>query len=190
MEYKNFNQIPMYPEYGFDDADELDRDVEYMKELYPQAVRAIQQEVDEECDKLEYEGSCMFDEFPCSEHLNTIIDAIYDRIMASYPEDMGDSTQQFAPLRQPTDSDPRPQGNNRPPMNNRPPVDNRPPMNSRPPMGNRPPMGPGPVRPPRPDFRPDGNPDWLRGLVSSLLFNEMLHRRRRFRRRRRPFRNY
>lgn len=152
MEYKNFNQIPMYPEYAYDDAEEIDRDVEYMKGMYPQMVRNIQREVDEECDKLEYEGSCMFDEFPCSEHLGIIIDAIYDRIMSSNMEGMELSAEQF-----------------------------------------RPPMGPGPGRPPhrpRPDFRPDGRPDWMRGLISSLLFNEMLHRRRRFRRRRRPHRRY
>lgn len=152
MEYKNLNQIPMYPEYAYDDAEEIDRDVEYMKGMYPQAVRAIQHEVDEECDKLEYEGSCMFDEFPCSEHLGIIVDAICDRIMSSNMEGMELSAEQY-----------------------------------------RSPMGPFPGRPPhrpRPDFRPDGSPDWMRGLVSSLLFNEMLHRRRRFRRRRRPYHRY
>ena len=31
MEYKNLNQIPTYPEYSYDNADDIDRDMEYMK---------------------------------------------------------------------------------------------------------------------------------------------------------------
>jgi hypothetical protein len=40
----------------------------------------IQKEVDEECDKMEHDGSMMFDEYPDREYLEKIIDRIYDRI--------------------------------------------------------------------------------------------------------------
>lgn len=158
MDYQNFNSIPMYPEYAYDNADELDMDVEQIKEMQPQAVRRIQREVDEECDKLEYEGSCMFDECLSREYLDTIIDAIYERLMSDM-EGMEVKAEQM----------------NLPPWG---------------PPPFRPPMGPGPQRPGRPDFRPDKNPDWMRHLISNVLFNEMLHRRRRFRRRRRSFRPF
>lgn len=166
MEYKNLNQIPTYPEYNYDNADDIDRDIDYMKQLCPKAVRAIQQEVDEECDKLEYDGSCMFDEHPSCEHLDTIVDAIYDRILESSPDRFSMQSLQVLPQRQP---------GQQPPWG---PPPFRPPQPSR------------PSRPPRPDFRPDGSPDWLRYLISTLLYNEMAQRRRRYRRRKRPYQSY
>lgn len=186
MEYKNMNQIPTYPEYSYDNADEIDKDVDYMKELYPKATRAIQREVDEECDKLEYDGSCMFDEYPSCEHLETIVDAIYDRIVSSNPNGPFMRMEQVSPPRQPNNQQLPPWG---PPP--RPPVTPpsgpaRPPMNPVPP-----PMRPNrPSQPSRPDYNPDGSPDWLRNLISVLLYNEMLHRRRRYRRRKRPYRSF
>lgn len=154
MNYQNLNAIPMYPEYGYDDAEEIDRDMEYVKGMYPRAVRSIQREVDEECDKLEYDGSCMFDEYPSCEHLGTIVDNIYERIMDPASDDLQLHSEQLPPW-------------GPPPF--------------------RPPMGPGPVRPPRPDYHPCGSPDWVRNLISVLLYNEMLQRRRRYRRRKRPY---
>ncbi len=40
------------------------RDMVYMRKMYPQAMREIQGVVDDECDKMEYDGSLMFDEYP------------------------------------------------------------------------------------------------------------------------------
>lgn len=185
MEYKNLNQIPTYPEYNYDNADDIDRDMEYMKEMYPKAVRAIQREVDEECDKLEYDGSCMFDEHPSCEHLGTIVDVIYDRILESNPDGFFMQAEQVIPPRQPGQLPPwgpppfRPLVG--PPMG---PGPGRPGQPSRPPQPSR------PSRPPRPDFRPDGSPDWLRHLISVLLYNEMMQRRRRYRRRKRPYQGF
>ncbi len=72
--------IPLFPLYGYDNSADLDRDVEYMKQLYPKTARIIQKEIDNECDKMEYDGSMMFDEYPDREHLDKLIDHIYDRI--------------------------------------------------------------------------------------------------------------
>lgn len=60
------------------------KDVEYMKQLLPSALQAIQNEVDDECDKLEYSGSVMFDEYPDKTHLRMIVDTIMHRLS---PED-------------------------------------------------------------------------------------------------------
>ena len=43
---------------------EYEKDLDRMRELYPNEVKKIQKYVDEECDRMEYEGSLMFDEYP------------------------------------------------------------------------------------------------------------------------------
>ena len=43
---------------------EYQRDLDRMKEMYPMELRKVQELVEEECDKMEYEGSLMFDEYP------------------------------------------------------------------------------------------------------------------------------
>ncbi len=72
--------VPMYPLYGYDNSADLDRDIQYMRQLYPKTAKRIQKEIDNECDKLEYDGSMMFDEYPDKEQLDRIIDRIYERI--------------------------------------------------------------------------------------------------------------
>ena len=72
--------IPLFPLYGYDNSADLDRDVEYMKRLYPKTAKTILKEVDNECDHMEYEGSMMFDEYPDKETLERLIDNIYNRI--------------------------------------------------------------------------------------------------------------
>lgn len=62
------NKIPFYMTYPMQNLYmtelEYQKDMERMKELYPAEVRRVQELVDEECDKMEYEGSLMFDEYP------------------------------------------------------------------------------------------------------------------------------
>ncbi len=159
--------IPAYPFYGYDNSEELDKDVDYMKNLYSKTMKMIQKEVEEECDKLEYGGSCMFDAFPDQVHLGTIIDRIYDRLKDTdwnNTSSLSGYSLQAEQLGRPSYRQPPCRGNNCPPP---------PPRPSRSPQ------------PPRPNYRPDGNPDWLRDLISTLLYNEMIHRRRRYRSRRR-----
>ncbi|BCN32812.1 hypothetical protein [Anaeromicropila herbilytica] len=79
--------LPMFPMYGYDNSKELDQDLDYMKNMYPNTCRKLQSEIDEECDKLEYEGSCMFDEYPDKCHLESIVDRIYNRFADASIED-------------------------------------------------------------------------------------------------------
>jgi hypothetical protein len=72
--------IPLFPLYGYDNSADLDHDVEYMKHLYPRTAKAIQKEIDNECDQMEYDGSLMFDEYPDREYLDKLVDRVYDRI--------------------------------------------------------------------------------------------------------------
>lgn len=49
---------------GVDKLWEMEMDNTYLKYLYPKITRQISEFVENECDKMEYEGSLMFDLFP------------------------------------------------------------------------------------------------------------------------------
>lgn len=72
--------VPLYPLYGYDNCEDLDRDMKYLQQLYPSSARRIQGEINNECDKLEYDGSVMFDEYPDRVTLDRIVDRVYERI--------------------------------------------------------------------------------------------------------------
>lgn len=60
--------VPFYVAYPFssfyDDEKTARRDLELMKSFYPEASLRIQQIVERECDRMEYDGSMMYDEYP------------------------------------------------------------------------------------------------------------------------------
>ena len=58
---------------------EYERDMERMKELYPKRMKKLLAYVEEECDKMEYEGSMMYDEYPDRVLLYKTAAGIYDR---------------------------------------------------------------------------------------------------------------
>lgn len=55
-------------------------DIEYMKKMYPELARQIQAYIDEECDKMEYDGSYMYDEYPDGEVINMIVDKVLEKL--------------------------------------------------------------------------------------------------------------
>ncbi|MCC8080893.1 MAG: hypothetical protein LIO80_02575 [Lachnospiraceae bacterium] len=61
-------KIPFYMTYpmrnSFLDEAEYERDCRRLQELYPRDARRIQGLVERECDRMEHEGSMMFDEYP------------------------------------------------------------------------------------------------------------------------------
>lgn len=59
---------------------EYEKDMERMKELYPREVGKILECVEDECDKMEYEGSLMFDEYPDRLMLEMVINRIERRV--------------------------------------------------------------------------------------------------------------
>ena len=79
-----YYQMPFYMTYPMQNLYltemEYEKDMERMKELYPREVKRIQDMVDEECDKMEYEGSLMFDEYPDRMMLEQITDRIAERM--------------------------------------------------------------------------------------------------------------
>lgn len=89
MDYRSYmpfgyGQMPYYSGLRFpldnSEEEQMEKDKEYMKSLYPTQAKTIQALVEEECDKLEYEGSIMFDEYPDKLGLRKIGENIYSQI--------------------------------------------------------------------------------------------------------------
>ena len=66
-----------------DCSDELFRDIEYMKEMYPEEIRKMSMAVEEECDKLEYEGSPMLVMYPDKEEMRRVARKVFDDLSDS-----------------------------------------------------------------------------------------------------------
>lgn len=55
----------VYPMAGIWDEERISkRDREYMKSIYPDMAKLLLPYVEQECDRLEYEGSMIYDEYP------------------------------------------------------------------------------------------------------------------------------
>lgn len=55
------------------------RDYDYMKSMYPATAKRLLPFIEEECDRLEYAGSMMYDEYPDRLQLRLICRRIYER---------------------------------------------------------------------------------------------------------------
>lgn len=80
-------KIPYYMAYPiqlpFDD-DRVERmDLEYLKSMYPEIPRRILPYVEEECDRMEYENSMIYDQYPDKLQLKLMCRRIFDRIKQS-----------------------------------------------------------------------------------------------------------
>lgn len=81
MEHK----LPYYMAYPMDleeygEEKKKQRDVEYMKSIYPMSAKRLLPYVEEECDRMEYEGSMIYDEYPDRLLLYLMAGRIYDRM--------------------------------------------------------------------------------------------------------------
>lgn len=56
------------------------RDRLYFRGMYPQTLGLVQDRIEEECDKLEYEGSIMFDEYPDKNGLRRLLGRIMENM--------------------------------------------------------------------------------------------------------------
>lgn len=78
------NKLPYYMAYPmpllYDDERIDRRDFEYMKSLYPAAAKSLLPYIEDECDRMEYEGSMMFDEYPDQLKLLLMVGRIYEKV--------------------------------------------------------------------------------------------------------------
>lgn len=82
MDYK----LPYYMAYPmpfeYDDERKERQDMEYMKSLYPNAVKKILPFVEDECERMEYEGSMIYDEYPDMLGIRLMCNRICERVEA------------------------------------------------------------------------------------------------------------
>ena len=204
MPERNMAKMPFYMAYPmqnvFLEEMEYERDMQKMKDLYPKEVRAVQALVEEECDKMEYDGSLMFDEYPDKLMLRQIVNRIYDGAVGGqmniqgfeaspyeaeqYEQEQYEPGQYAAKDKEESDMEAEEL-----PLEGSMVTQGRPP---RPGWGPPPPPRPGwgpPPPPPRPGWGPPPPPphgnNGLQNLIEVLLFNEMYQRRCRHKRWRR-----
>ena len=76
-------KLPYYMAYPmpllYDDERQNQRDYEYMKSVYPGTAKRLIPYIEEECDRLEYTGSIMYDEYPDRLQLMLLCRRIYNR---------------------------------------------------------------------------------------------------------------
>lgn len=80
MDYK-LPYYMMYPmPFEYDDERKERQDMEYMRSMYPDMVKRILPFVEDECDRMEYEGSMMYDDYPDMLGIRMMCNRIYDRV--------------------------------------------------------------------------------------------------------------
>ena len=76
-------KLPYYMVYqepfGVDDVRKAREDYDYMKSIYPDAAKRLVPFVEEECDRLMYDGSMIYDEYPDQLQLRLMCKRVYDR---------------------------------------------------------------------------------------------------------------
>lgn len=76
-------KLPYYMAYPMPllyDDERLDRrDFEYMKSLYPATAKRVLPYIEDECDRMEYDCSMIYDEYPDQLQLNMMGKRIYDK---------------------------------------------------------------------------------------------------------------
>jgi len=68
------------PELQLIDEAELEEDREYLMQMYPAKARLIMVMVEDECDKMEYEGSPMFAAYPDKETILGLSGKIFNKV--------------------------------------------------------------------------------------------------------------
>lgn len=187
--------------YDYDTSKEAEQDNAYILFLFPEEARQIKELVKEALNRLDYEGSVIYSEYPDKVDLQNVLNKIYQHLNENM---MQDGNIPAPPNNMPTSSVNMP-SNIMPtptmtePSNNMPssPTPSVPPITT--PSSTMPSTSetvssmqypsshptPPPCRgynckPPYypPTRFPDGRPNWLRQLLESLFYDEMINRRR------------
>lgn len=67
-----------------------ERDLRRLQSMYPETARVLMPYIEEECDKMEYEGSVMFDEYPDRTTVRRIQERVRSQVQEQFPK--GDET--------------------------------------------------------------------------------------------------
>ena len=90
MDYRNLHQMNLYDVFGdspWTQEDLFLKDRAYLKKICPKQNREMLRWVEDVCDEEEYDGSCMYDEYPDATAMERMADKAYDRAGRPEPED-------------------------------------------------------------------------------------------------------
>lgn len=94
------NRLPYYMAYPmpllYDDERTERRDFEYMKSMYPLTVKRILPYVEEECDRMSYAGSVIYDEYPDRLQIEMMCNRVYEKVKNCKPKDDEEMEMQMA----------------------------------------------------------------------------------------------
>ena len=71
-------------------------DIDRLAQNYPETARQIHMLVDEQADRMDYDGSMMFDESPDKVMTDRIVNDLYDRLMRENEQNRADQSKQNA----------------------------------------------------------------------------------------------
>ena len=87
-------RLPFYMAYPmpllYDDERVERRDFEYMKSMYPMEVKIILPYVEDECDRMAYAGSVIYDEYPDQLQIRFMCRRIYSNVKKQNEEETVD----------------------------------------------------------------------------------------------------
>lgn len=93
-------RLPYYMAYPmplqYDDEKIERRDYEYMQSMYPMAVKRILPYIEEECERMSYAGSVIYDEYPDQLQIRLMCQRIYDKVKKQKPKDDLEMEMQFS----------------------------------------------------------------------------------------------
>ena len=91
MQYEQ--PIPFYMAHPFllplDQEQAQEKDLQVMRSFYSRRAAKIQEKVDRECDRMEYDGSMMFDEYPDRLMLEMLCRKIYRELNPDHIDEEG-----------------------------------------------------------------------------------------------------
>lgn len=92
MHRNDYMQCPFLDVFGGNNEEMMD--LVYMRKMYPKPMADIQMIVDDVCDRLDYDGSIMYDEYPdrimTMRLCNHVCNILESRRNESYPDDYKD----------------------------------------------------------------------------------------------------
>lgn len=85
------SRLPYYMAYPmpliYDDSRIERQDLDYMKSMYPDLAKKVLPYVDDECERMMYEGSVIYDEYPDQLQIRLLCNRVYDKVKRAGIED-------------------------------------------------------------------------------------------------------
>ena len=86
MEVQPYFRMPDYDQV-LEEMKMTERDLRMLQTMYPETAKSLLPYIEEECDKLEYEGSMMYDEHPDPTTIQRIQETIWEEVRDQFPEE-------------------------------------------------------------------------------------------------------